>query len=203
MLANAQSSPFTLSAWAFQAWLAAIRYFVPAPTPAPSPPPSPPPPSSCWAPGFGLGLGILQLDFEMVPLQLRPRCPPLRPLRPLLCLLDLFSHKENRHRPLLPLWHGPRLRRHPSAHIRRGLLCRWGLCSKFGGKFGVPALPASLRSAAQVSTQPGTSQSCEALYINKKRFEVPVGYTSNLRHDQQKCNDFWKVIVHDRHKSSF
>ena len=60
----------------------------------------------------------------------------------------------------------------------------------------------SLRSAAQVNTQPGTSQSCEALYINNKRFEVPVGYTSNLRHDQQKCDDFWKVIVHDRHKSS-
>ena len=52
----------------------------------------------------------------------------------------------------------------------------------------------SLRSAAQVNTQPGTSQSREALYINRRRFEVPVGYTSNLRHDQQKCNDFWKVI---------
>ena len=42
----------------------------------------------------------------------------------------------------------------------------------------------SLRSAAQVNTQPGTSQSREALYINKKRFEVPEGYTGNLRHDQ-------------------
>ena len=29
-----------------------------------------------------------------------------------------------------------------------------------------------------------------------------MGYTSNLRHDQQKCDDFLKVIVHDRHKSS-
>ena len=38
----------------------------------------------------------------------------------------------------------------------------------------------SLRSAAQVNTQPGTSQSREALYINKKRFEVPEGYTGNL-----------------------
>ena len=60
----------------------------------------------------------------------------------------------------------------------------------------------SLRSAAQVNTQPGTSQSREALYINKKRFEVPEGYTGNLRHDQQKCDEFWKVIVHDRRKSS-
>ena len=59
----------------------------------------------------------------------------------------------------------------------------------------------SLRSAAQVNIQPGTSQSREALYINKKRFEVPEGYTGNLRHDQQKCDDFWKVIVHDRRKS--
>ena len=59
----------------------------------------------------------------------------------------------------------------------------------------------SLRSAAQVNTQPRTSQSCEALYINKKRFELPVGYTGNLRHDQQKRDDFWKVIVHDKHKS--
>ena len=60
----------------------------------------------------------------------------------------------------------------------------------------------SLRSAAQVNTQPGTSQSREALYINKKRFEVPVGYTGNLRNDQQRCDDFWKVIVDDRHNSS-
>ena len=59
----------------------------------------------------------------------------------------------------------------------------------------------SLRSAAQVNTQPGTSQSREALYINKKRFEVPKGYTGNLRHDQQKCDEFWKVIVDDRRKS--
>ena len=29
-----------------------------------------------------------------------------------------------------------------------------------------------------------------------------MGYTGNLRHDQQKCDDLWKVIVHDRHKSS-
>ena len=35
----------------------------------------------------------------------------------------------------------------------------------------------SLRSAAQVNSQPGTSQSREALYINKKHFDVPVGYT--------------------------
>ena len=60
----------------------------------------------------------------------------------------------------------------------------------------------SLRSAAQANTPPGTSQSREALYINKKRFEVPVGYTGNLRHRQQNCDDFWKVIVHDRRKSS-
>ena len=33
----------------------------------------------------------------------------------------------------------------------------------------------SLRSAAQMNTQPGTSQSREALYINRKRFEVPRG----------------------------
>ena len=59
----------------------------------------------------------------------------------------------------------------------------------------------SLRIAAQVNTLPGTSQSREALYINEKRFEVPVGYTSNLRHDQQRCYDFWKVIVDDRRKS--
>ena len=60
----------------------------------------------------------------------------------------------------------------------------------------------SLRSAAQVNTQPGTSQSREALYINKKRFELPVGYTGTLRHDQQKCDEFWKVSVHDKRKSS-
>ena len=60
----------------------------------------------------------------------------------------------------------------------------------------------SLRSAAQVNTQPGTSQSREALYINKKRFEVPEGYTGNPRHNQQKCDEVWKVIVHDRRKSS-
>ena len=60
----------------------------------------------------------------------------------------------------------------------------------------------SLRSAAQVNTQPGTSQSREALYINKKRFELPEEYTGNPRHDQQKCDEFLKVIVHDRRKSS-
>ena len=60
----------------------------------------------------------------------------------------------------------------------------------------------SLPSAAQVNTQPGTSQSHEALCINKKRFEVPVGYTGNLRHDQQNCDDFWRVNVHDKRKSS-
>ena len=52
-----------------------------------------------------------------------------------------------------------------------------------------------------MNTQPGTSQSREALYITKKRFEVPEGYTGNLRNDQQKCDEFWKVIVHDRRKS--
>uniref|UniRef100_A0A7S4GGQ3 Uncharacterized protein n=1 Tax=Eutreptiella gymnastica TaxID=73025 RepID=A0A7S4GGQ3_9EUGL len=60
----------------------------------------------------------------------------------------------------------------------------------------------SLRSAAQVNTQPGTSQSREALYINKKRFEVPVGYTGNLCNDQRRCDELWKVIVDDRRKSS-
>ena len=60
----------------------------------------------------------------------------------------------------------------------------------------------SLHSAAQVNTQPGTLQSREALYTNKKRFEVPVGYTANLRNDQQRCDDFWKVIADDRRKSS-
>ena len=57
MLAIAESSPFTLSAWALQAWLAAIRYFVTTPTPGPSPPPSV---CSSWCcprvPAFGLGL---------------------------------------------------------------------------------------------------------------------------------------------------
>ena len=61
---------------------------------------------------------------------------------------------------------------------------------------------ASLRSATQVNTQPGTSQSREALYINKKRFEVPERYTGNLRRYQRKCDEFLKVIVHDRRKSS-
>ena len=53
-----------------------------------------------------------------------------------------------------------------------------------------------------MNTQPGTSQSREALYINEKRFEVPEGCTGNLRHDQQKCDEFRKVIVHYRRKSS-
>ena len=52
----------------------------------------------------------------------------------------------------------------------------------------------SLRSAAQVNTQPGTSQSREALYINKKRFEVHQGYTGNLRHDQQKCDECLSAV---------
>ena len=60
----------------------------------------------------------------------------------------------------------------------------------------------SLRSAAQVNTQPGTSLSHEALRINKKLFEVRVGYTDNVRRDQQKCDDFRKVIVHDRRQCS-
>ena len=29
-----------------------------------------------------------------------------------------------------------------------------------------------------------------------------MGYTGNLRNDQQRCDDFWKVIVDDRRKSS-
>jgi hypothetical protein len=53
-----------------------------------------------------------------------------------------------------------------------------------------------------MNTQPGTSQSREALYINRKRFEVPVGYTGNLCNDQRRCDDLWKVIVDDRRKSS-
>ena len=57
----------------------------------------------------------------------------------------------------------------------------------------------SLRSAAQVNTQPGTSQSREALYINKKRFEVPEGYTGNLRHDQQKCDECLSAGVRSVH----
>ena len=60
----------------------------------------------------------------------------------------------------------------------------------------------SLRSAAQMNTQPGTSPSCEALYINRKRFQVPVGYTGNLCNDQRRCDELWKVIVDDRRKSS-
>ena len=58
------------------------------------------------------------------------------------------------------------------------------------------------RSAAQMNTQPGTSQSREALYMNRKRFKVPVGYTGNLCNDQRRCDEFWKVIVDDRRKSS-
>jgi hypothetical protein len=54
-----------------------------------------------------------------------------------------------------------------------------------------------------MNTQPGTSQSPEALYINRKRFEVPVGYTGNLCNDQRRCDELWKVIVDDaRRKSS-
>ena len=60
----------------------------------------------------------------------------------------------------------------------------------------------SLRSTAQVNTRPKTSQHREALDINNKLFKVPVRYTSNLRHDQQKCDDFGKVIVDDMRKSS-
>ena len=60
----------------------------------------------------------------------------------------------------------------------------------------------SLHSAAQENTQPGTSQSRETLYIKRKRFEVPVGYTGNLRNDQRTCDDLWKVIVDGRRKSS-
>ena len=60
----------------------------------------------------------------------------------------------------------------------------------------------SLRSAAQMNTQPGTSQSPETLYISWKRFEVPVGYTGNLCNNQRRCDEWWKVIVDDRRKSS-
>ena len=47
-----------------------------------------------------------------------------------------------------------------------------------------------VRSAAKVNTQPKVSQTGEALYVNEKPFEVPVGYTSNPRNDQQRCDDF-------------
>ena len=60
----------------------------------------------------------------------------------------------------------------------------------------------SLHLVAQMNTQPGTSQSREALYINRQRLEVPVGYTGNLCNDQWRCDELWKVIVDDRYKSS-
>ena len=59
----------------------------------------------------------------------------------------------------------------------------------------------SERSAAQVNTQLGTSQGHEALYISRKRFEVPVGYTSNMRNNQQRCENLWKIFVDDKRKS--
>ena len=58
----------------------------------------------------------------------------------------------------------------------------------------------SLSSAAQVNTQQGTSQSGEALYINKKRFQVSVKYLGNLCNEQRRSSELWKVIVDDRRK---
>ena len=76
MVATAKSSPFAFSAWAFRAWLTAIRYLVPPPPP---PPLSPPPSvcSTCCCPRARLRLGFAGLHPEMVPV-------PLRLLRPLL-----------------------------------------------------------------------------------------------------------------------
>ena len=78
------------------------------------------------------GPPVLLVRPEKVPVPLRRRvppvrcrCPPLLLLRPLLCLLELASQEENlplhRHREVLPQRHGPRLRRHPSVHLRGGL----------------------------------------------------------------------------------
>jgi hypothetical protein len=54
-------------------------------------------------------------------------------------------------------------------------------------------------SPAQEATQPGTSRSCvELLYINGKGFEVPSWYTGFLPTDQGRCDDLWKVIVHEK-----
>ena len=45
-------------------------------------------------------------------------------------------------------------------------------------------------------------QSREALCINMKRFEVPVGYNGNLCNDQRRCDELWLIIVDNRCKSS-
>ena len=60
----------------------------------------------------------------------------------------------------------------------------------------------SLHLAAQMNLQQRTLRSGEALYIKKKRFEVPMGYTGTVWNKQRRCDEFCTVIVDDRHKSS-